>query len=580
VAVYLRTEPDGEQHLAKMERGPDDALSQWWEADLLAKMPSNPYRFKLITGEGVWHLNALGLSQAERPNALDFKLLADYPAPRWIWEAAFYQIFPDRFANGDPSLTPKPGDWERKGHQITNPPWEEIPGTWGQRGSLDFYGGDLPGIEQQLDYLRDLGVTGLYLTPIFTAHTNHRYDIQDFMAVDPHLGGDAALISLRKAMAQAGMRLILDVTPNHLSDQHPWFTAAQADPAAETSEFFTFYDDTRQDYECWMGVKQLVKLNYSSQKLRDWFYRRPDSVLRHWLADPFSIDGWRLDVLNMTARQGSLQLQREVGREMRAAVKAQNPEAYLMGEHFFDGTPHLQGDELDGVMNYQGFNMPLRRWLAGDDLAGEWVKTGDLEEKYKYLSTEALREQLQTYLAAVPFVMALQQFNQLGSHDTPRFLHLVGGDKDLLKLATALLFTYIGVPCLYYGDEVGMTGGRDPDNRRGMAWGHFDEDLLAYHKKLIALRKESPALQTGGLQWLRAEGDILAFQRQAPGQQIVVIANRGPAVRGFRLPLQGAGLSDGQALREALSGQGVVIQGGVAEIDLPAQSAWIGQAIS
>jgi alpha-glucosidase len=577
-AVFLRSTPDGECHYDAMRIVEQDKVSAIWAALLAVKMPRNPYHFKLFTPEGAYYFTAVGVSQGERPEVYDFKLLANYQAPTWVYGTVFYQIFPDRFCNGDPALTVPEGAWSQENFTTRQVPWGTPPKKWEQGGTLDFYGGDLPGIIQKLDYLQDLGVNALYLTPIFASRTNHRYDIQDFFQVDPYLGGNEALLALRKALDERQMRLILDVTPNHLSWKHPWFTAAQADLTAPTAEYFTFHDNDPQKYERWLGVRSLVKLNYRSQKLRDVMYRQPDSILRYWLANPFRIDGWRLDVLNMTARQGAIQLPREVGREMRAAVKGQNPQAYLMGEHFFDGTPHLQGDELDAVMNYQGFNIPLRRWLAGYDIGSEWRDLPPWSDRTP-LSSEALAEQWLAYLAAVPYVIALQQFNQLGSHDTIRFLTAVQGNKARLKLAVALLMTYVGVPCVYYGDEVGLEGGKDPDNRRCMPWDEaaWDMDLRGYYQKLIALRRNSPALQHGGFQLLYAAGEVVAYQRQSLEQRMLVIGHRGKEVLAdFQLEARKAGILDGAILLDRLNGGTVQVANGIIHLaSLRPESAYI-----
>ena len=237
---------------------------------------------------------------------------------------------------------------------------------------IEFYGGDLPGITGKLDYLAGtssssgpgLGVNALYLNPVFTAYSNHRYDVADYDNVDPHLGGNAALAELRRGLTDRGMRYMLDIVPNHCGFMHPWFRAAQADPAAATAEFFTFRHHP-DDYECWLGVRSLPKLNYRSPRLREAIYAGPDAVFRRWLRPPYAADGWRVDVANMLGRHGVDQLGAEVARGIRQAVKAENPDAYLLGENFFDATAQLQGDGWDASMNYAGFTMPLWYWLRG-----------------------------------------------------------------------------------------------------------------------------------------------------------------------------------------------------------------------
>lgn len=550
-AIYIRTAPDGEQHLAEMQKEEADSVSQWWAGKITITMPRVTYRFRLMSSEGGYWLTALGVSRADSPDGFDFKLLADFAAPDWLDDAVFYQIFPDRFYNGDPTNDVPDGAWTRDGFTTQRREWDTPVLPFKQAGMLDFYGGDLQGVTQKLDYLRDLGVNALFLNPIFTAYTNHRYDIADYHHVDPHLGGDAALAELRRALDERGMRLILDVTPNHCGDKNVWFKAAQADPNAETAEYFTFKKHP-DDYESWLGIKLLVKLNYRSQKLRDAMYRAPDSVMRRWLREPYRIDGWRLDVANMTARQGVVQLAHKVWRELRRAVKAENPQAYIMGENFFDGTPHLQGDELDAIMNYQGFVIPLWGWLHGA-IPDEFPASIDRSQ----LPAEVVAEQWGRFRAAVPWAVTAQQFNQLGSHDTPRILWLLGGDVAMLKLAVTVLMTFPGIPCVYYGDEIGMDGAGDPDNRRCMRWDEttWDHDLRGHYQRLIRLRRTAPALRQGGFQMLYAQGGLLAYQRQSAEQRLIVIAWRGPGeLPPTQLPVRHSGLADGVKLTDHLSG--------------------------
>ncbi|MFQ3535827.1 MAG: alpha-amylase family glycosyl hydrolase [Aggregatilineales bacterium] len=549
-AAALRSAPDGEQAFALMQEAYRDSACRYLVADLKVSMPVNGYRFRLLTDAGVWHYNQLGLQRSEPLDHFDFKLLADFAAPTWLRSAVFYQIFPDRFYNGDPSNDVPPGAWTIGSFTVQRRKWGEPVMTWKEGGNLDFYGGDLVGIAHKLDYLTALGVNALYLNPIFAARSNHRYDVTDFYNIDPYLGGNSALANLRAALDAVGMRLILDVTLNHCGWFNRWFTEAQADPKAPTAEFFTFYQHPER-YEMWLGVPSLPKLNYRSQRLRDLMYRAPDSVLQRWLQPPYRIDGWRLDVANMQGRQGAQQLGHEIGREIRAAVKEGRRSCYLMGENFFDGTPHLQGDELDAVMNYQGFTLPVWRWLGGyDHGTGYYPLTSNLP-----ISAETLAEQWATFRAAVPFVIARQQYNLLDSHDTRRFLSIVQGDKALVKLGAVLLFTYLGVPSIYYGDEIGLAGENDPDNRRCMLWdeAEWDHDLLTHYKRLIALRRSAPALCEGGFQHLYADSDLIAYQRQSATQRLIVVGCRAER-QAFALPIWHSGIANGAILRDLLSG--------------------------
>jgi alpha-glucosidase len=574
-ATFLRTFANGVNLLTPMQETRRDEVCVWWAAEMPCVMPSNPYHFKLLTDEGAYYYNAGGIRRAATPDMFDFKLLTDYAAPAWVHESVFYQIFPDRFYNGDPASDVPPGAWSVRGFTTRQRAWGDLPLPWAEAGNLDFYGGDLPGIAQKLDYLTDLGVNALYLTPIFAAHTNHRYDTIDFDHIDPYLGGDAALVELREALDRAGMRLILDITPNHCSAEHPWFKAAQADPDAPSADFFTFYERPN-NYEKWAGDPMLPKLNYTSEALRATMYGAPDSIMRRWLREPYRIDGWRLDVQNMVARQGRTQMGNKIARNMRRAVKSVNAEAYLMGENFHDATSHLQGNELDGIMNYQGFNTPARRWLAGYDYAAE--ERGPAVD-WTLMPAEAMTEQWLAFRSAIPWAVANQQFNQLCSHDTIRILTVLNRDRELLKLAVTLLMTYPGVPCIYYGDEIGMEGGKDPDNRRCMRWDEatWDTDLRSHYQHLIRLRKESPALKYGGYQSIYAEEGFVAYLRQSPEQRLLVVGYRGPNTFLARaLPVRHAAIPDGTTLVDQLSGERFIVESGAVNLpDLPPGAALV-----
>jgi len=567
--VFVRSLPDGEGHLSAMKLARKDAVSAYWQGELTITMPRMNYRFALRTyQDGTYVYNAAGVHRAEQPDFYDFKLLADYQAPLWVHDRVFYQIFPDRFHNGDPALTEKIGAWEDDGYRPKIRNWDELPRRWEEGGAVDFFGGDLPGITAKLDYLQALGVNALYLTPIFDSRSNHRYNITDFFNVDPVLGGNQALVQLREALDARGMALILDVTPNHLGSQHPWFTSALNDPTSETAEYFTL-DDSAMGYVAWLGVKTLPKLNYRSEKLRDVMYRGENSVLRTWLKAPYRIDGWRLDVANMTARQGEIQLGDEVWRGVRESLKAYKPDTYIMGENYFDGSHQLQGDQLDATMNYSGFNIPMWRWLSG--YLGTWQFTDKYDDP---LPSEVLAEQMTLFRAAIPWVIATQQFNQLCSHDSVRILNIVKGDKARMKLGLSLLMTYPGVPCVYYGDEIGLEGAGDPDNRRPMIWddSRWDTDLLTHYRTMIALRKTQPALINGGYQQLIAHGDVFAFTRHTPAQRLVIVAHRSDTASApYTLSVAQGGFADGVALVDMLTQQTFTVQNGA--IDLGAMPA-------
>ena len=558
--VFLRTTPDGSQRIQEMRPAQVEQVARWWEIELKRQMPRISYRFFLQTSQGGYWFSAGGITRHVPTDATDFKILANYQNPAWVQYSIFYQIFPDRFYDGDPSNNVRSGEYDCHGQPTIARAWGERPRPHSETGACEFFGGDLQGIIQKLDYLQDLGVTALYLTPIFTALTNHKYDVVDYKQVDPHFGGDAALVALREALDARGMRLMLDIVPNHSGSSNPWFLDAQADATSETADFYTFYQHP-VTYEEFMGVHSLPKLNYQSVRLREYMYAAHDSIMRYWLQAPFRIDGWRIDVANMLGRQNEIQIEHKVMRGMRRAVKAEKPDAYLIGEHFYDASAHLQGDELDAVMNYQGFMFPVLQWLTGLDTHGVWRRNWPDKQA---LPTEALAAEWQAFRAAIPWQVAIQQFNLLDSHDTPRALTHLGEDMARMRLAVALLFSYPGVPCVYYGDEIGMVGADDPDNRRCMIWDQsaWNTELRAYFQQLIRLRRSSPALAHGGFQLLYAGGHTLAFIREAPEERLLVVARRATDELTM-LPIRLAALPDGIHLRELLIGAESVVSGGM-----------------
>ena len=555
--VFLRCAPDGEQEMIRCEAASDieGYDCRWWEAKLHLRNPRLHYRFFLLTREGGHWFGAAGLTRHVPTDYNDFQILAAHHTPSWLEKTVFYQIFPDRFADGDPSNNVRTGGHKVDGNPAVARKWGELPNV--HQGWREFFGGDLQGITGHLDYLQDtLGVNALYLNPICTAPSSHKYDVASYTEVDPCFGGEVAFLELKRALERRGMRLILDFVPNHCGAQHPWFREAQANPEAETRQYFTFHRHPH-DFDCWMGHRSLPKLNYANQRLREVMYADPDSIMRSWLKPPRSVDGWRLDVANMLARQGAAQLTHKILRGMRRAVKAENPDCYLLGENFFDASPYLQGDQLDATMNYRGFMMPLYHWLTGrDQFAREWADNHPL-------SSEDLVAQWREWRSTVPWRINAQQFNLLDSHDTPRLLNLVSGDRSLAATARLILFTYPGVPCIYYGDELALEGGRDPDNRRTMNWNssQWDRQWLDGWSHLVRLRIQLEALRRGSFQTVLAEESTLAYVRETRAQRLVIIARRGPDSVD-RIPVRNAAIPDRVRFRDHLSGREATVEDG------------------
>jgi len=579
--AHLRIFPDGEERLLPMhktERGP----FQYWSATAKLVRSPFPYRFRLQTARRLLWLNAAGLSIAMPPDDEDFRLLPGYEAPAWVRESVFYQIFPDRFRRGCPP-GPRPSGQGRAvpGPGPTRPHPADCPGaagapappgpqgpapaprahpdspTWGPvvekawneplgRVNLghEFYGGDLWGIREMLPYLERLGVNALYLNPIFASPSNHRYDVSSYDRVDPYLGGDEALAALATTLGERGMRYILDGVFNHSGVNHTWFQQAATDPGAPSRAFYTFTDWPRQ-YVSWLGHKNLPKLDYDSAALRETIYRGPDAVARRWLREPFAASGWRLDAPNMLGCGGTDRGNLEVWREFRAAVKAEFPQSYLLGECFFEGSSWLQGDAFDAVMNYKGFALPLIQWLSGHDLH---LLPAALEAR------EAA-DWMTAMLARVPFEIRNLQYNCLSTHDVIRFISRVQSNEALYRLAAAVQLAYPGVPAIYYGEELAMEGRKDPDNRRPMAWDDVPRrrNLTEWLSRLIGLRRTLPVLRQGAFCFLVADTEALAFARFEGDDLLIVAANRAARPAQVRVPVDLLGLADGERLCSLLA---------------------------
>lgn len=579
--VYVRTFPDGEQALTPMECTAGQSPACWYEADLVINQPVVHYRFLIQAADGIWWYTAAGPITHDPLDHTDFRIVADYHFPEWLYEAVFYQIFPDSFANGDPTSDPQPHEYVYHGKRPVTLDWgAELPPD--QHPGLAFYGGDLQGIAQKLDHVQRLGANALYLNPIFTSYSVHRYDVIDYDHVDPHLGGDEALIALRSALDARAMHCILDMVPNHCGSAHPWFTAAQADPDAPEAEFFTF-DDHPDDYASWLGHKTLPKLNFQSVELRRRMYGNDDAIFRRWLREPFRMDGWRVDVGNMLGRQGPVQLNGDILRGIRQAVKETRPDAYLIGENFYESSAQLQGDQWDGVMNYQGLTLPLWHWLRG---YRNWAMGLDeqITSPVTY-PTASLVTTWRQHRAAIPWVVTLQQYNQLDSHDTPRIRSIVDGNDALHRLAAVVQMTLPGVPSIYYGDEIGMTDDttRPHDRARGaMIWdeSRWERDLFAFYQQLIALRKQSRILHRGGLQMLAVEHNMFAYQRESRDGRLIVVAQRSPTPRSAGpISATRGGIPEGTRFREFFSGQTATVENGALNLPELAQGAtiWIAE---
>lgn len=532
-AAYVRLLHDGEPRFVAAVRDVERSSERetWWRAELECRNRVTSYRWLLSGGPVGWlWVNGAGVHYRDVPDGANFRIVAaDSPLPEWHLDAVVYQIFPDRFARSAAA------------DQRPTPGWA-VPAAWTDpveirspsAGSRQFFGGDLDGITEHLDHIAALGFDVVYLTPFFPGRSNHRYDAHTFDEVDPVLGGDEALRRLTDAAHARGIRVLGDFTSNHTGVTHEWFVAARADEQAPERAFYFFDADGR--YAAWLDVPTLPKLDHGSPELRRRLFDDPRGVVKRWLGPDGGLDGWRIDVANMTGRHRGDDLYHEVARELRAASVAANPQALIVAEHCHDTSTDLTGDGWHGVMNYAGFTRPVWTWLtsadnpdAPSDFLGQPVRV-------PRLPGELVADAMLDFTSRIPWSSLVRSFTLLGSHDTSRIRTLVGGDPALVQVAAGLLFTMPGTPMVTYGDEVGMPGRFGEDGRRPMPWpagdgthgDGWDEGLLTAYGELVALRRGSVALRRGGLRWVYAAADALVYLREAQGEAALVhVARRG-----------------------------------------------------
>jgi len=497
----------------------------------------------------------------------------DITTPEWVKDAVFYQIFPDRFARSE--RVPKPSNLE---------PWDSLPTIHG------FKGGDLLGVTERLDYLQELGITAIYFNPIFQSTANHRYHTHDYYRVDPILGGNEAFRELLDAAHARGIRVVLDGVFNHASRGFYQFNHALENGAASPYlDWFQFDEErlragerlngypgpanaqalTRSQrspdvlgYRAWWDMPALPEFNTETEAVRRFIF----DVARYWIE--FGADGWRLDV------PGEID-DDEFWREFRRVVKEANPEAYIVGEVWFEAQRWLRGDQFDAVMNYI-FNRACLGFFGGERLDTSQRPGGyDLQP----LNAAQFADTIDNLLALYDWQVTLAQLNLLSSHDEPRFLTLVSKDKDALKLATLFQMTFPGAPCIYYGDEIGMEGRRDPDCRRAFTWdeSRWDRDLLDFFRRAIRLRRDYPTLRRG--RYLRLQADdqhsVYAFARQGDEETLVIVLNNSQSSYELDVPARDT-FAEGATLHDLWAGGCArVVAGRITGATLPARSGMV-----
>lgn len=460
------------------------------------------YTFELVDGAVVRELgaNGLGVPGGVRPFHLVAREFKPFVTPAWVERSVIYQIFPDRFANGDTSNDPP---------DVRS--WSAAPTGFGR------FGGDVAGVRAHLPYLADLGISAIYFNPVFKSPSNHRYDAEDYKVIDPQFGTNAEFAALTRELRAKNIRTVMDFVFNHTATSFPPFQDILQ--KGESSAYRRWYYiksypvrvEQNPGYVAWNNLASMPKLNLANPETHDYML----GLVDHWQRT-LPLAGLRLDVAG--------EVSPAFWRDLRKRAKSLDPRMWIVGEVWGDGSPWLTGDQWDSVMNYPFREASLRFIAEGKSAPSEYAK-----------------RLMQLYHRYVPQV-SRNLMNLLSSHDTPRFLTLCKDNADLHRLAATVQFTWVGAPSIYYGEELGMRGGMDPENRRGMEWSLATpgNPMLRYYKRLIRLRNASPALQAGDPEILLADdrAGTLAYSRTLGSEIAIVAINRSDRPQTLRIPLR------------------------------------------
>ncbi len=587
--VLLRTKEFGAERLYMMEILKKEKGLMYFTCDVTVREARLHYQFYLVAKEAIYYYTQYRITDYIPDESRDFTILVDYQNPDWVNKNVFYQIFPERFCNGKPELSVKDGEYTYQGYKtIRVKDWNTPAAKWEEGHGLDFYGGDLYGILSKLDYLQELGVTAIYLNPIFVSPSVHKYDCIDFFHVDPHLGGDEALVRLSEELHKRNMKLLLDISVNHTSSAGKWFNrdnefygenvGAYKNKDSKEREFYFFDGENR--YDTWAGVQTMPKLNYTSKELRNRIYKNYDSVLKKWIHAPYHIDGWRFDVADCMARNDTADLYHEVWRELRRELKKENPDLLILAEDWSDCSEMFRGDEWDSVMNYFGCARPIREFLGETDLFHE--RNDILRSVPVRMKARQLKQRILGFYSGIPFSVRNQLFNLLGSHDMSRLYNNKRIHRQEYRGAVMMLFTLPGAPNIYYGDEI-LLDGRITDNegfRYPMNWspepdGETQNNYLLY-QKLARLKQNSEALSDGGFFVVFDEEYVFAYARFTETEVIFVICSTSAGAQEVSLPMEYFGI-EAAAVKEDYFGEEIHsnIENGRLKFTVPAHQSYL-----
>ena len=567
----------------------------WFEAEFICPDQTVFYCFLIEQGNRSYVCRRFEAELLNSNRTIDFthafRVIPGFHTPDWAKGALQYQIFTDRFRNGCPQNDPVDGEYCDEGDPIRKRKlWHAAPDTDDFRC---FYGGDLQGVMEKLDYLQSIGVEVIYFNPLFLSPSSHKYDTQDYEHIDPHFAvinedtapeetnpwemtryirrvtskenleeSNALFARLCQEMHKRGMRIIIDGVFNHCGSFHHWMDGksiyaksgaeipgAWQSPDSPYRPFFRFQEGDN-NYDSWWGHPTLPKLNYEGSRE---LCERIFDIACSWAKPPYSIDGWRLDVAADLGH--SKEFNHTFWQEFRSRLKAVNPELLIIAEFYGNPSDWLQGDQWDTVMNYDAFMDPVSFFLTGMEKHSDYFHDGLYQDGARFFKT--MRENM----SRMDWNSLICAMNELSNHDHSRFLtrtnHTIGRlntmgaetageniDKRVLREAVVIQMTWPGAPTIYYGDEAGLCGWTDPDNRRCYPWGHEDQDLIEMHRKLAALRLEHPVLRHGSIKSLDGGAGWIAYARFDDRECAVTVVNNGAEAVHIPLRLRDAGACD------------------------------------
>lgn len=554
--IFLRYKKQGVEILEEMTVLETKQGLVYYQAQAHCLDHKLSYLFYLLTDDCIYYYNQKAVYDYMPDESHNFQLYTDYQAPAWLAQTCFYQIMTDRFHNGRPDLTYGEDAFTYNGHQPRQMAWGQAPLEYEEVHAMDFYGGDLWGIIEKLDYLQDLGINGLYLNPIFTSPTHHKYDALDYFSIDPSLGGEEALIALSEELHARGMRLILDISINHTSSAAKWFNktcefydksiGAYHNPlAAERNSYFIKEDGS---YSSWFGVDSMPQLNYSSQDLRDIIYRNEDSVLKRYLKEPFNIDGWRFDVADVMARNEELDLYHEIWREIYQEIKATKADAAIIAEEWSDTWEMYDSEQWDSTMNYFQAARPLREFAGTCDLF--LARHADLAAMPYAKGARQLGNRILQFFDKVPSQIQYQMFNLINSHDIARLYHEEGTSLSDYLGASRMLFGLPGAVSIWYGDEKLLDGHHRSmeGSRYPMDWSsNLAQDkahVFQQYRQLCQLKSTNTALHWGAFKILNMSGQLFAFCRFTDQEAPLFIWSKEEVTVSIQVDLSDFGLQD------------------------------------